>query len=128
MPAVVGLAARRPLVAPGADELGRLLVERRVYGVLDGLPYQIPDAPPRAATPCRLIRCSQARLAPLSPAVDRLRSYDEARAVLRYAVVNLRKILCVTGRGHRTPLSLAIIKLVSNGPLIAVSMGALCQK
>lgn len=37
VPAAVGLAARRLLVAPGADELGRLLVEQRVYGVLDGL-------------------------------------------------------------------------------------------
>lgn len=45
VPAAVGLAARRFLVAPGADELGRLLVEQRVYGVLDGLPHQIPDVP-----------------------------------------------------------------------------------
>lgn len=45
VPAAVGLVACRPLVAPGADELGRLLVEHRVYGVLDGLPHQIPDVP-----------------------------------------------------------------------------------
>lgn len=39
--AVVGLPARRPLVAPGPEELGRLLVEQRVGRLLDGLPHQI---------------------------------------------------------------------------------------
>lgn len=39
--AAVGLPARRPLVAPGPEELGRLLVEQRVGRLLDGLPHQI---------------------------------------------------------------------------------------
>lgn len=39
--AAVGLPARRPLVAPGPDEPGRLLVEQRVERLLDGLPHQI---------------------------------------------------------------------------------------
>ena len=39
--AAVGLPARRPLVAPSPDELGRLLVEQRVERLLDGLPHQI---------------------------------------------------------------------------------------
>lgn len=41
MAAAVGLPARRPLVAPGPDEPGRLLVEQRVERLLDGLPHQI---------------------------------------------------------------------------------------
>lgn len=41
MAAAVGLPARRPLVAPSPDELGRLLVEQRVERLLDGLPHQI---------------------------------------------------------------------------------------
>lgn len=39
--AAVCLPARRPLVAPGPDELGRLLVEQRVERLLDGPPHQI---------------------------------------------------------------------------------------
>ena len=39
--AAVGLPARRPLVALGPDELGRLLVEQCVERLLDGLPHQI---------------------------------------------------------------------------------------
>ena len=39
--AAVGLPARRPLVALGHDELGRLLVEQRAKRLLDGLPQQI---------------------------------------------------------------------------------------
>ena len=39
--AAVGLPACRPLVALGPDELGRLLVKRRVEHLLDGLPHQI---------------------------------------------------------------------------------------
>lgn len=38
--AAIDLPARRPLVAPGPDELGRLLVEQRVGCLLDGLPHQ----------------------------------------------------------------------------------------
>ena len=41
MAAAVGLPGRRPLVAPGPDELRRLLVEQRVERLLDGLPHQI---------------------------------------------------------------------------------------
>ena len=39
--AVVAIPARRPLVALGLDELGRLLVERRVERLLDCLPHQV---------------------------------------------------------------------------------------
>ena len=39
--AAVGLAPGGPPVALGADELGRLLVEQRVQGLLDGPPDQI---------------------------------------------------------------------------------------
>ena len=39
--AVVGLPVRRPLVALGPDELGRLLVERRVERLLDGLSHMV---------------------------------------------------------------------------------------
>lgn len=39
--AVVGIPTRCPLVALGLDELGRLLVERRVERLLDCLPHQV---------------------------------------------------------------------------------------
>lgn len=39
--AMVGIPARCPLVALGLDELGRLLVERRVERLLDCLPHQV---------------------------------------------------------------------------------------
>lgn len=39
--AAVDLPARRPLVALGPDEPGRLLVKQRVGRLLDGLPHQI---------------------------------------------------------------------------------------
>ena len=39
--AAVGLPARRPLVALGPDELGRLLVEQSVERLFDGPPHQI---------------------------------------------------------------------------------------
>lgn len=39
--AVVGVLARCPLVAFGPDKLGRLLVERCVERLLDGIPHQV---------------------------------------------------------------------------------------
>lgn len=39
--AVVGVLARCPLVASGPDKLGRLLVERCVERLLDGIPHQV---------------------------------------------------------------------------------------
>lgn len=39
--AAVGLPARRPFIALGPDKLGRLLVERCVERLLDGIPHQV---------------------------------------------------------------------------------------
>lgn len=39
--AVVGIPAHRPFIALGPDKLGRLLVERRVKRLLDGIPHQV---------------------------------------------------------------------------------------
>lgn len=39
--AALGLPPRRPLVALGPDELGRLLVDQRVGCLLDGLPHEV---------------------------------------------------------------------------------------
>ena len=39
--AVVAIPARRPLEALDPDELGRLLVARRVERLLDGIPHQV---------------------------------------------------------------------------------------
>ncbi len=38
---VVGIPARCPFIALGPDKLGRLLVERRVERLFDGLPHQV---------------------------------------------------------------------------------------
>lgn len=89
--AVVGLPARRPLVARSALTSSDASSSRSASSDPSSTDAMFADAA-RAPFRRRFV-------------FSRLKSYDGARAVFRYAVVNLRKELCVTSRGYSPSMS-----------------------